>query len=116
MGAVCENGNQAAAIEKALDAMWVKFLPEIRERVRTLETAAQVAMEGSLGEEQREAAQWAAHKLAGTLGTFGLERGTELARALDVRFAHGEVGVSEAAEVKDAAAELRTMVENRKSF
>ncbi len=71
---------------QAMDGLWVRFLPEIKERVAVLEAAAQAAGEGTLTGKQREAAQAAAHKLAGVLGTFGLTRGTVLARELELTF------------------------------
>ncbi|HVU47708.1 MAG TPA: Hpt domain-containing protein, partial [Terracidiphilus sp.] len=66
----------------ALDRLWVRFLPEIRERVTIVESAIQTLSSGALSAEQKEAAASAAHKLAGVLGTFSLHRGTELAREL----------------------------------
>jgi HPt (histidine-containing phosphotransfer) domain-containing protein len=39
---------------------------------------------GTLTEEQRTAAEAEAHRLAGSLGTFGLEEGSRAARALEL--------------------------------
>jgi len=81
----------------ALARLWAKFLPEIEARVALIEAAAAALTSGSLPDGQREAAHGAAHKLAGTLGTFGLQRGTELAREaedfLAIRREAGEAGV-----------------------
>ncbi len=68
------------AMAEALARLWTKFLPEIEQRVALLEAAAQTLATGALTQQQREAAHAAAHKLAGSLGTFGLHRGTEIAR------------------------------------
>lgn len=68
------------AIAEALNRMWVKFLPEIEGRVTVLEEAAAAVAQGALSAELREQAFAAAHKLAGVLGTFGLDEGTLLAR------------------------------------
>lgn len=100
-------------ITNALDAMWSRFLPEIRERVLVLNSAAAAAQSGKLDDNLRGAAQSAAHKLAGTLGTFGLHRGTELARELEVRFARGGIGVTEAAAIARVTAEMRSLIEAR---
>jgi HPt (histidine-containing phosphotransfer) domain-containing protein len=67
-------------IAEALNQMWVKFLPDIEQRVAVLEFAAAAISEGALTAELREEAAAAAHKLAGSLGTFGLDEGTALAR------------------------------------
>jgi HPt (histidine-containing phosphotransfer) domain-containing protein len=113
MSVTGENGDQEA-IAKILDAMWEKFISDIRDRVSSLDAAASAAAAGKLNEELRAAAQSAAHKLAGTLGTFGLGLGTELARELEVRYTRSDIAVGEAAVLKDAAKQLRRMIEARK--
>jgi len=105
-----------AALAQAIDGLWARFLPEIGERVTILEVAAEAAGGGKLTEKQREAAQAAAHKLAGVLGTFGLTRGTELARELELLFTHeSSRGTDTDPRVAEIPAELRAMVESRKS-
>ena len=69
-----------AEIAEALKLLWLKFLPQIEERIAAIEAANRALLTGSLSAEQREAAGAAAHKLAGVLGTFGLTEGTNLAR------------------------------------
>lgn len=113
MAAVDGNGDRTAAIAQALDAMWARFLPEIRARVNLLNAAAEAAAAGSLNDDLRQAAQAAAHKLAGTLGTFGLQRGTELARVLETRFASGKLRADEAAALATIAQQMRAIVESR---
>ena len=80
-----------ANLNQVLDQLWVRFLPEIEERVNVLAAAAASLQRGKLDATEREAAHSAAHKLAGVLGTFGLARGTELARELEVAFESGSV-------------------------
>jgi hypothetical protein len=53
-----------------LDEMWAKFSPIARQRVDDLERYVAAAQSGEPGEDLREAAEWAAHKLAGSLGSF----------------------------------------------
>jgi HPt (histidine-containing phosphotransfer) domain-containing protein len=104
-----------AALSQAMDGLWMRFLPEIKARVTVLEAAAKAVGEGKLTGKQREAAQAAAHKLAGVLGTFGLTRGTVLARELELTFAReSSPGSGAGAKLAEIAAELRTMVERRK--
>jgi HPt (histidine-containing phosphotransfer) domain-containing protein len=99
-----------------MDRLWVRFLPEIKARVAVLEAAVQAVGEGKLAAKQREAAQAAAHKLAGVLGTFGLTRGTVLARELELTFARESSPQRDAgAKLAEAARELRSIVESRKS-
>jgi HPt (histidine-containing phosphotransfer) domain-containing protein len=103
------------ALAAALDRMWVEFLPLMRERVATLETAARDFAANKLSIQQHEAASSAAHKLAGICGTFGLTRGTVLARELEIMYSRQNGPDKElAATLASTTAELRAIVESRK--
>ena len=103
------------ALSAALDRMWLQYLPLMRERVAILETAAQDFAENRLSIEQHEAASSAAHKLAGVCGTFGLTRGTVLARELEIIYSRQNGPDEElAATLTSTTAELRTIIESRK--
>jgi HPt (histidine-containing phosphotransfer) domain-containing protein len=103
------------ALAAALDRMWLQFLPQMRERVAILETAAQDFAADKLSIEQHEAASSAAHKLAGICGTFGLTRGTVLARELEIIYSRQNGPDEElAATLTSTTAELRTIIESRK--
>jgi HPt (histidine-containing phosphotransfer) domain-containing protein len=96
--------------------MWVRYRPQILERVAVLEAAASALTAKSLTAFECEAAHAAAHKLAGTLGMFNLERGTNLARELEASYApDSPPAPDEATHLTSLAAELRTMIESRKS-
>jgi HPt (histidine-containing phosphotransfer) domain-containing protein len=97
---------------EALARLWTKFLPDIEQRVAVLEVAAQALAAGTLTSEQRESAHAAAHKLAGTLGMFGLHSGTELARQTELAFA--EENTASAADLSSWIVELRTLIEHRR--
>ena len=102
-------------LSSAMDALWVRFLPEMKERVGILVAAAESSGASTLNTEQKQQAASAAHKLAGVLGTFGLTRGTELARELELSYAEKDLGGAMSSEkLKDATAELRAIVESRK--
>jgi HPt (histidine-containing phosphotransfer) domain-containing protein len=95
--------------------MWVRFRSQILERVATLESAASAVSAKSLTASECEAAHSAAHKLAGTLGMFNLERGTDLARELDLAYSRKSAPEAASGEhLASLAAELREMIENRK--
>jgi HPt (histidine-containing phosphotransfer) domain-containing protein len=103
------------ALSAALDRMWAQFLPQMQERVDTLDAAAQAFAAGPLSVEQQEEAQSAAHKLAGTLGTFGLTRGTVLARELEIIYSQQNEPEPDLAErLASTAAELRHLIDSRK--
>ncbi len=106
---------EKAALDGALDRMWAQFLPLMLERVAILEAAARAFACGQLSLEQHEAANTAAHKLAGVLGTFNLTRGTVLGRELEIMYSRdGGPDPALGAQLASIAAELRSIVENRK--
>jgi HPt (histidine-containing phosphotransfer) domain-containing protein len=109
-------GVQIEALSHALDRLWMRFLPDIKERVAILEAAAAAAHAGTISKDEQEAAEAAAHKLAGTLGTFNLPRGTILARELEAKFSAKDGVDRESGErLASLAAELRAMIAIRKS-
>lgn len=106
-----------AKLSQALDALWARFLPEISVRLESVDAAVRAVAEGNVTAAQREAAHAAAHKLAGVLGTFSLKRGTELARELERAFAgEASIDADTGAEFAASVAELRALIESRKSF
>ncbi len=104
-----------SALSEALDRMWARFLPQMQERVDTLDATAQAFAAGPLSVDRQQEAQSAAHKLAGVLGTFGLTRGTVLARELEIIYSQQNDPDSElAARLASIAAEIRTIIATRK--
>jgi HPt (histidine-containing phosphotransfer) domain-containing protein len=99
-------------LSAALDHVWNRFLPEIQERVAVLERAAKAFSADELTAELCEAASSAAHKLAGVLGTFGLARGTDLARLLEDHYCAIPAAAS-APELTSFTAELGALITNR---
>lgn len=97
---------------EALNRMWVRFLPEIENRLALVEDAASALVGPGLPAELREAAHQAAHKLAGILGTFGLPRGTELARQAEHLLAN-DIAADSAANLTVWLSELRNLIESR---
>jgi HPt (histidine-containing phosphotransfer) domain-containing protein len=103
------------ALSAAIDLLWVRFLPEIRMRVELLKTASAACAANSLSADMRAEAAAAAHKLAGSLGTFNLARGTELAREYEVLTSRdGAPDTTAANRMATIASELGTLVESRK--
>ena len=71
--------NVTAAVAK----IWEQRKPKIIGRVDFLEQATLALLEGKLEEETRREAQREAHKLAGSLTTFGYPEGSRLAREIE---------------------------------
>jgi HPt (histidine-containing phosphotransfer) domain-containing protein len=100
----------------ALDQLWTKYLPQMVERVAILESAGAALAAGALSLAQRTEASAAAHKLAGAVGSFGLAQGTVLAQEAEIFYSgKAESGPDSAARLKTIAAQLRAIVECRKS-
>lgn len=99
-------------LNAALDRMWKQFLPQIEERVAVLEAASRALSDGTLTDHQRDAAQAAAHKLAGVLGTFGLMKGTILAREAEM-LCSGDADPANAAQLTEISGQLRSLVTER---
>ena len=78
-----------ASVAELLSAIWNGHRGHVQERVEAISTALDALAHDALGPEQRAAAEQAAHMIAGTGGTFGFARATELARELEHGLAHG---------------------------
>ena len=105
----------AANLSSAINKLWIRFLPEILQRVDVLDAGAAACAANQLTDRERDAAHSAAHKLAGTLGTFNLARGTELARELELLFAENQkLDASVSARIAEVANQLRILIDNRK--
>jgi HPt (histidine-containing phosphotransfer) domain-containing protein len=109
------DAHDSPSLAGALDALWTRFLPEMTGRVQLLEETARAATANQLTSIQREEAHAAAHKLAGVLGTFGLTRGTVLARELELMYEQNNGrDRAQAEQLTAIASELRTIVSTRK--
>ncbi|HEX4758116.1 MAG TPA: Hpt domain-containing protein [Terracidiphilus sp.] len=107
--------NANPKLTAALDLLWMRFLPEIRERVAILESAAAACAANQLTKEQLDMANSAAHKLAGALGTFSLARGTDLAREFEFLSSRETPPEPDLANrLGSIAAELRVVIDSRK--
>lgn len=102
-------------LSEAMNRLWEKYLPQMEERVATLEkAAAQLAGGAVLSEAEQSQAGAEAHKLAGVLGTFGLREGTELAREAEHLYGGAlDADPSAAARLAVIAEQLGAMIASR---
>ncbi|MDM9383822.1 response regulator [Chlorogloeopsis sp. ULAP01] len=68
---------------QAIAGIWNRFQPRIEAQVTLLEQAASAARQKSLHQKLHKQAQQEAHTLAGSLGTFGYDVGSKLARKIE---------------------------------
>ena len=72
------------AVPPALAEIWERHHAGVLEQVGTIEAAVVALLRDDLDEERRAAATREAHKLAGSLGTFGLAVASERSRELEL--------------------------------
>ncbi|WP_109486745.1 Hpt domain-containing protein [Occallatibacter savannae] len=102
-------------ISEAMNRLWQKFLPQMEERVATLQNAAgHLSTGASISREEQSSAAAEAHKLAGVLGTFGLQEGTELAREAEgLLEGSSSFEPTAVARLNDIAERLKVMIASR---
>lgn len=67
----------------AIAGVWHRFKDRVRQQVDVLEEATTALLHKTLSDELHHAAEREAHTLAGSLGTFGLAEGSQLARKIE---------------------------------
>jgi HPt (histidine-containing phosphotransfer) domain-containing protein len=92
---------------KLLGELWLRTRPIVEERLAMLDKAAAASAAGSLDEQLRTEAASSAHKLAGSLGMYGYDEGTRVARELEVMLSEAE---PDAARLSPLILELRAAV------
>ncbi len=100
--------NQAAIAE-----VWERFKERIGNRVTVLEQAAIALRAGILDDELRQLATQDAHKLIGSLGTFGFANGSTLARKIESILEQAKVGREAIPELENLVQHLREELEHK---
>ncbi len=98
-----------ARTQELLKQLWVRHKPTIVERLEAFEHAC--AMASALDPKAREEARSIAHKLAGSLGTFGLQEGTEKAREAEAIFNGEAISQVDQQTLSELARRIRQIVE-----
>ncbi|MGL5878358.1 MAG: response regulator, partial [Xenococcaceae cyanobacterium] len=77
--------------DRKMVAMWQRYQGLMLERLEILQTAATAIQNKNLSVELHKSAERAAHKLAGVLGMFEKETGTQIARELENLLRENEI-------------------------
>ncbi len=108
--------NQRQAQAKVLavaQQMWGKFKESLAVRMMVLEQAiAQISTE-TLDPQIRTSAQAEAHRLIGSLGSFGLPTGSEIARQIENLLGLEYLGKDHAQQLEELVVHLKQVVENQ---
>jgi HPt (histidine-containing phosphotransfer) domain-containing protein len=73
-------------MQSMISALWERSRHTVAERAQLLQSAGELWNNNRLDAATKLRAVDSAHKLAGVLGTFGLPRGTDLAREAELLF------------------------------
>jgi diguanylate cyclase (GGDEF)-like protein len=99
----------AAGYSTAVRELWEQARPAALERIDAIDDALAALMTGALGDDERNRARREAHKLAGSLGTFGLREATTHAAALEAAF-EATPAADRVPDLAQHALELRELV------
>lgn len=101
------NNHRAQNYQQTLTQIWQRSQESILERITILEqVAATYQRTGKLTSKMRQKAEQQAHKLAGSLGTFGFTEGSRIAKEIEQIFQHW----SEIADFGSRLGELTTVL------
>ena len=106
-----ERAGAEAEVAAVLAKVWARRRDGVLEQVGLLETAAAGLAGGTLPEADRAAAAAAAHRLAGSLGMFGLVDGSARAREAELLLGGTSLAPADAPALERLAAALRAQVE-----
>ena len=101
-----------ARVEAALAAVLERAHPQLVARLDAIERAIVATVEGTLAAAARRDAEAEAHRLAGSLGTFGSHDGTRLARQIEAVFGGAApLARPDGARLAKLVASLRTEID-----
>lgn len=100
----------------AVEAVWQGSRGEIAARAERLEEAVGALLGGTLDQSRRADAERDAHKLAGSLGMFGLTHGSLIAGELERSLAiEGGPSAADGARLSELVLELQTEIDGRQT-
>jgi HPt (histidine-containing phosphotransfer) domain-containing protein len=107
-----EAESQEQKLQTMISALWERSRHTVIERAALLRTAGDLLSDNELDQATQQKAVDSAHKLAGVLGTFGLPRGTDLAREAEVLFGQTKpLGSDEVERLQLLLAELTRLID-----
>ena len=100
-------------VAKKLDELWRRFLPTILSRVATIQLAIEGLEAGHLDGELKANAAQEAHRLAGSLGTFGLAHSSGMSSKIERLLSKPDSIQSMAAELTRLLDSIKREIESR---
>jgi|SRR5579872_35025 len=106
--------NSGEILKRQVDELWQKHLPLMWSRVEVLERAVEALNRGAISDDLKLQAAGEAHKLAGSLGSFGLERASDSAHQIETLLAGETIaGEQNAAEIRRHFHLVKQAIESR---
>lgn len=102
-----ESESPSAASPVRVEETIARYRDSFVEQLDELERLLSGSDPRSVAEPERRKAREIAHKLAGGLGTFGYQRGSELARAMEIQLGSPHHTAADLAEIDGPIAQLR---------
>ncbi len=109
---LAQNGSRPATpdVNAAIGALWERFKGIAFERLATIDTAVTAQHANQLDDDLRRRAEREAHKLAGSVGSFGFAEGSRIAREIELLL-QSPLGPAETGRVESLAAQLREVLQ-----
>jgi DNA-binding response OmpR family regulator/HPt (histidine-containing phosphotransfer) domain-containing protein len=104
-----------AKVLAVVQQMWGNFKESLESHMALFEQAIAQLSTGTLDSELRSSAEAVAHRLIGSLGSFGLPQGSEVARQIEQLLRLESLGHNEARQLEDLVGQLKQVVENKPS-
>lgn len=99
-----------AKVQAVLQEIWAKFLESWKAQIMVFEEAIFQLSTGNLTQELRCSAQAKAHSLIGSLGSFGLPKGSQVAQQIEQLLRLDSPGEKEAQQLQNLLEQLEQIV------
>jgi len=95
----------------AIAQLWVRYRTVILDRLSIVEAAAAAILKGSIDDELRRQAETEAHKLAGSLGTYGFADASRDAREIELLLQSVPLNATQTVHLSELVVNLRTRLD-----
>jgi diguanylate cyclase (GGDEF)-like protein len=102
-----------ARVQAVMQEVWGKFKQTLESQVVVFEQASAQISTGTLDRELQASAQAEAHRLIGSLGSFGCLKGSEVARQIEHLLSLESLGSQEARQLEELVVHLKQTVEDK---
>lgn len=100
------SSNSRQEITQITSRIWENFKDRVKVQIEILEQVAPALLQRKLTSELQQQARNEAHKLAGSLGIFGLREGSQVARELEYLLESPKIEVNQAQLISDLVVSL----------